>query len=778
MKRKVWILLCLCSVLFLPWVFRYLRACSINSYPVFSMRRHPGYPVLIFARGNLGVVESTYFTPYLFIAYRHLSGRPFSGEELETLRPLWPRSSWEGEFPSRIDSDTSWDMESRKGELVGGIYPVSYYKPDTEGKTQPAVSEWLEERSRVTGHEADPGIEIYREKYYSSYMVYSASSFRTAARTLRQLIEDYGPDDPNVREWVNGQDLVYGISQNPALRPFPLPEGAPRLFQQHRAYQTAAALFYAEKFDEAIEAFEAVSRDEDSPWRDWGGYLVARCLIRKASLLPVFTPDYNKPLDYSRLRAIRVEEEQKRAAILQQAETHLRSILASEQNTDVRRAAGQSLSLVLYRSTPVERLIELSGRLTNTKSAFKEQELIDGLRLLMNAGPDLARQVRDHSEMIDWIFCFRGNSAGEPERALKKWHEIPDSLPWLVAALRYASVETTGLEELLARAETVQPDSPAYATVLYHRARILACKNRHAEAASLLDSLLAIQGNQALNDSSRNRVQDLRMQQARSLDEFVDFLPRHLLGYSDDSDGSEFLYAAPSSETKAPEIHNLLDPETLSALPLLPLDRLRDICLRSDLSSSLQTELAIRTWSRAVLMERWNIAREISPVVTRAIPALKADVDLFVKAGTDKARRFGATLMMLRESRLVPEFVESFQISSETDTFKELDARFRYSFPFLTPDARQTAEAEYRTLYAGWPWANRFCEVALEWAGDDPNDPRVPEALHLAVAGTRHATLYSKSNDETGTLSRKCFQLLHKRYPDSPWTAKTPYWYK
>ena len=92
-----------------------------------------------------------------------------------------------------------------------------------------------------------------------------------------------------------------------------------------------------------------------------------------------------------------------------------------------------------------------------------------------------------------------------------------------------------------------------------------------------------------------------------------------------------------------------------TALPLLPLDRLRDICLRSDLPSSLQTELAIRTWSRAVLMERWNIAREISPVVTRAIPALKADVDLFVKAGTDKARRFGATLMMLRESRLVPE---------------------------------------------------------------------------------------------------------------------------
>jgi len=52
-------------------------------------------------------------------------------------------------------------------------------------------------------------------------------------------------------------------------------------------------------------------------------------------------------------------------------------------------------------------------------------------------------------------------------------------------------------------------------------------------------------------------------------------------------------------------------------------------------------------------------------------------------------------------------------------------------------------------------------------------DPRVPEALHLAVRSTR----YGCTDDNTTKFSKQAFQLLHKNYPKSEWAAKTKYWF-
>jgi hypothetical protein len=62
----------------------------------------------------------------------------------------------------------------------------------------------------------------------------------------------------------------------------------------------------------------------------------------------------------------------------------------------------------------------------------------------------------------------------------------------------------------------------------------------------------------------------------------------------------------------------------------------------------------------------------------------------------------------------------------------------------------------------------------LEWARVHPQDPRVPEALHLVVRATR----YGCTDDATGAVSRAAFTLLHRHYPKSPWTTKTSLWFK
>jgi hypothetical protein len=361
MKRKAWVLLCSCLVFLLPSIVHHLGACSINAnIPVFSLSRHPDCPISAYARGNMGIVMPTFFTPYLLIAYRQMSGRPFSANELESLRTLWSQQAWSGEFPSSLEASATMNMDDYQAMLsgidsVGGLWPVSFYRTNGAGEIAGAVSEWLGQRSHVVGVGAPPQISPYKGPSYSSYLVYSASSFTTASNTLKRLMESYGDDNPYIREWVQGQDQVYSISRNPSSIPAPLSEDAPAVFREHRAYQIASALFYAERFDEAIQAFGAISRDKDSPWRDWGDYLVARCLIREAGLQPQAA--FNDRLDPAKWVEVRSRERQGRVDILRSAETRLRTVLANRPDPGVQRAAGQSLALVLFRVTPVERLV-------------------------------------------------------------------------------------------------------------------------------------------------------------------------------------------------------------------------------------------------------------------------------------------------------------------------------------------------------------------------------------------------------------------------------------
>jgi len=63
---------------------------------------------------------------------------------------------------------------------------------------------------------------------------------------------------------------------------------------------------------------------------------------------------------------------------------------------------------------------------------------------------------------------------------------------------------------------------------------------------------------------------------------------------------------------------------------------------------------------------------------------------------------------------------------------------------------------------------------ACGWLRDHPEDPRLPEALHLAVRSTR----WGQGDEQNSSVSRAAFLFLHKHYPNSEWTKKTTYWFK
>src|SRR5258708_39111621 len=115
--------------------------------------------------------------------------------------------------------------------------------------------------------------------------------------------------------------------------PAPAPSGASTLLQADRAYQTAAAHFYAGDFDEAAAAFRRIATDSKSPWRATAAYLVARAYIRKATLSD---PEPRQAFDDS--------------------EKQLRGILADASLAAVHARARSLLDLVRCRVDPAGRI--------------------------------------------------------------------------------------------------------------------------------------------------------------------------------------------------------------------------------------------------------------------------------------------------------------------------------------------------------------------------------------------------------------------------------------
>jgi len=63
----------------------------------------------------------------------------------------------------------------------------------------------------------------------------------------------------------------------------------------------------------------------------------------------------------------------------------------------------------------------------------------------------------------------------------------------------------------------------------------------------------------------------------------------------------------------------------------------------------------------------------------------------------------------------------------------------------------------------------------LAWADSHADDPRVPEALHYVNRADRYGC--PEPGDRKVNYSKIAFTLLHKRYPKSEWTEKTPLWF-
>ena len=293
--------------------------------PLFDTTSAPEHPYTDYAAGRLGIVKPTFHRSVLYAAYRYIAGSGMSAAEQQAII-----SVWHAEIDNKDQHDDSVDE---------------------------AVKAWVEHRKEVVGKE-ETVPAIYAERAYGGYDFFpncTKNAFETASETLADRSSAHGPNDQSVQNWVKAQDQVFQNCASGKQTPDDVPIGAPDWLKKDRAYQRAAAEFYALEYDAAKKHFAEIAQDLESPWQETADYLVARTLIRQASL----TKDKMKATD-----------------CYAEAETHLEHF--TSRSGKFSASAERLMGLVKYRNHPKERVSELAKTLAyNGGNENFRQDVID-----------------------------------------------------------------------------------------------------------------------------------------------------------------------------------------------------------------------------------------------------------------------------------------------------------------------------------------------------------------------------------------------------------------
>ncbi len=687
------------------------------------------------AAGALGVLDRGQRRDRLVLAYRTLSGlalAPASREAVHAVLAEEPTSGGDG--------TAAWTA-ARK--TVPGAPEISWIWTERSGKREEGGS--------------------------TSYFYFTNcldDAFATAARTLAARRQRFGDASPEVREWLAGQDVVFARCQQGDGLPASLDTGWDPLLRQDREYQIAAALFYSLRFAEAAERFAAIAADTASPWSRYGLYLVGRARLR--------------------------------AGELDAAAVAFRAVLADPTLASLHESARGLLRLVAIRHDPAAVRRELAARLT--APVIDPAALADYVRLVRDAG---TRAPSTEDDLGSWLQAMADpalyggeDPAVAPAEVAARWRAHP-TLPWLVAALAAADGTDFGSSsELLEAAAAVPATSPAFLTVRFHRARLLADLGRFAEASAALAPFVQADGGQrlaALARPDQNRLRLLAARLAASAEEYLrlSLVPPVEVGASDgyslwgDDEYERYLEGEPLLPDDAVVLLN-------RSLPAAELARLA----RSEggLPGEWRQRFFRAAATRALIGDDTALGRTLATEAEELAPELAEPLQAWLAAGDD--RRFVAAEALLRLPGLHPNLrlnVDDRAPLDELDSFggnwwcagaPEPTGVFT---EVRLPAVRFLTPAELAQARQGPPWPDLASgpiflgEVVLAFARAHPDDPRVPEALHLVVRATRYGCghAYGEAEEITpnGRVSKAAFELLHRRYPQSEWTAQTPYWF-
>jgi len=699
-----------------------LSACGpCGSAMYFWFYSQPTTDLVGFARGEIGVIQPTWGGSYLLVAYRYLDGMPLSESEQQDMVALWERRRhtprWgQGALGEKPDPVTVWiDWHNR---LTNGC-------PRLSGHSELDIFRWPQggeswERYRNCGDDA----------------------FRNATLTLGSLAATWAAGSPAVCDWLEQLE--------PKLLPY-------------RAYQMAAADFYAERWTEAHWRFLAIGNDESSPWRDIGPHLAIRSLLRKAQLGNGGEGD---------------------GVTLEKARQELIELRADPERGAGTPRASRFLDYLVSRLVPAERISTCAEAIMTGARENSLGQLADDYTTLLTRG---GWRLKPADPMTRWMsllgkgeWDWEGSKKEEARaEAVALWRS-EGRVTWLIAALINSRGSEEDLGELLQAAASEPETSPAWPTLLAERLRL----GRPGDSGYAIARSALERG--VLTPQAENVIASLLLERVDTFEDIIRFLPRRVLCFNPcERDGR-----VACSPTWYPHGDEVPIPETMLdniGIDLvnnaLPLDHLQRLLEEPKLDRSIRAEIGRVAWTRAVLLgdhsRGVSLARSLAPLDPRLEKGLKR----YSEEATDGGRHRTALDILLWFQDLAP-FIQGGRADTEDTRMRGFwwwlqwdwsRSRWPMHLPFLDEKSAHVLRDELAGLEepVGQP-AVYLCREVIRWANEAPDDPRVAPALFRAI----RATYYARQSDEVGRWSQKAFELLHRRYPQSKWARKTPFWFR
>ena len=613
------------------------------------------------------------------------------------------------------------------------------------------------------GDEAGPALDLERTTAtYQWFPNVSDHAIQVALDTLHDRGRVHGTSSPEVLAWAKAQDQVF--RSTPKEPRIPDSVASPEWLSKDRDYQRAAALFYSDRWDEARVAFTAISRDSHSPWRAWGGFLVARCWMRQASL----GPDAESP------------------GWWMQARTQLESLLKDPAFSVVREAAEDYLQFVRYRLEPeVLRGEALEGLAAdrsgpNWLEQLKQSTRRIGSGIVVGSPPRLSARAED---LQAWLEVMESEKPSV-EVVAGRW-KTARSLPWLVAGLAVLPPGhelRPGLEEAAAK---VPRSHPVWISLNWHRTRAGLDAASPQEIPGLIPAALK----ESWPPWAENVIRAQGWPHALTVEQWAEWAPSRVVAVKND-------YYSPGDRLDLPEGTArrygkdplLLDPGVVEVLNTrFPLKAWMRLAQSPGLPTPLRRDVAQAAWVRAVLLGDWDVERALR---SQADPALGPQIPANPAALDPSIREFRFVQILMANPGLSPLVHEGLGRSNygwvplnEAVSFgtnwwclsPPKEGTLQPAAPsFLTQSDLEASESEWARLRRYASARHWFGRTVTAYAEAHPDDPAVPEALHRFVRITRNAEC---SDKDLSVLSRQAFRILHRRYPDSSWAKKTPVHY-
>lgn len=687
-----------------------------------------------FAAGKLGVVHPQMARRYLVQAYRVVSGH--------------------GPLPTRDNDPGQRDVASASD----------------------AGADWLNASERALGIKTAESGRAWRwfrsDKDLpdnASFTNCPADALATAVKTLEARTAQFGAQSDYVRNWTQGQADVFANCESATLKlPEAVPANADPLLRADRAYQTAAAYFYATDYDAAANRFRAIAADARSPWRIYGRYLAARSLLRKATIhgadtMPAARKEFEAILDDASLGAVHAS-----------ARGLIDYIDVRRQADVVLKSLGEQLMTSGARPGQLDEYTAVMDRVVGNTWDYAYATV-----------PNVER-IRAQ-DLTDWITAYQGSGPEAVERAALRW-KATKSLPWLIALLSKIEGPHADAAAAIDAAARVPADAPAYQTLLVERVRAMAAIGRRADAKAIL-ATLPMRSTATLQKETVNELHVLRRQLADGYGEFWRSTPREVVDVIRTyrrvmKDGVERPEAVDVPTANRP----IFDRESVAIInDHLPLSQLVEATVSPELPDHLRRRLAAAVFTRALMLGRHDDAIRVAPVLARLSPALAPAIKAYQSAASGKPRDRAALMLVLRTPALdvkvsAPETSESYLMdnpSLEAPPYRRqwwCAARATEApAPSFVPAADIAARKDEQRIYQAGPGLQHFGAAVIEWSRQEPKNPLVAEALSRFVNGWRRTCTWDADQSPAPKLA---FEMLHRQFPGSEWAKRTPFWYR